>query len=73
MINLSRLNGYLIDFESDGISGSVFVYFTRHIKPDFDEVSRRAVVFTVDVDTILENENFHIFLLKINSSVVYNR
>ena len=48
----------MIDFESDGISGSVFVYFTRQIKPDFDEFSRLAVVFTVDVDTILERVNY---------------
>ena len=33
-MNLSRLNGYLIDFGSNGISGSVFVYLTRQISPD---------------------------------------
>ena len=32
--------------------GSVLVYLTRQISPDFDELSRRAVVFTVDVDTM---------------------
>ena len=35
----------------DFFPGSVLVYLTRQMSPDFDELSRRAV-FTVDVDTM---------------------
>ena len=34
LINRSRGKGYLIDFGSKGMSGSLFVYLTRQMRPD---------------------------------------